>query len=177
MEPAEIIPLPSGGRLRPWTEADVDTLVALANDRTIWRNMRDQFPHPYTPDNAVFFLNNLANNAELGIVRAIETAAGTVVGSVGIHFKNDVNRRSAEIGYWLGTAFWGSGLMTEAVRTLTDYAFSAFDLARIYGLVFAWNPASGRVLEKAGYMLEARLRDAITKDGETIDGLLYARLR
>jgi [ribosomal protein S5]-alanine N-acetyltransferase len=173
---AKIIALPSGGRLRPWTAADAETLVALANDRAIWRNMRDQFPHPYTAENAAFFLSNLANKAEAGPIRAIENAAGQVVGSIGLHFKHDVSHRSAEIGYWLGQQFWGQGLATEALQALTDYGFATYKLARIYALVFAWNPASGRVLEKAGYTFEARLRDAVTKDGQTIDGLLYARL-
>lgn len=171
------LPLPSGGRLRPWTPADAATLVALADDRAIWRNMRDQFPHPYAPANAEFFLTHLANQPETAFIRAIETADGQVAGSVGIHFKLDVSRRSAEVGYWLGRDFWGRGLATEAVLTLSTYAFATFDLARLYALVFAWNSASARVLEKAGFTLDARLRDAITKDGETIDGLLYSRLR
>lgn len=171
------LPLPSGGRLRPWTPADALTLVALANDRAIWRNMRDQFPHPYTVASAEFFLTQVANQPQAACIRAIETAEGEVAGSVGIHFKHDVNRRSAEVGYWLGPAFWGRGLATEALRALTDYAFATYDLARLYAVVFAWNPASARVLEKAGFRREARLRNAVTKDGETIDALLYARLR
>ncbi len=173
----EIILLPSGGRLRPWAKADAPALAALADDRAIWRNMRDQFPHPYTPDHATFFFNTVANQPEKALIRALELPDGRVAGSVGVHFKEDVNRRSAELGYWLGRAFWGRGLMTEAARALTEHAFATYDLARIYAMVFAWNPASGRVLEKAGFTLEARLRDAITKDGTTVDGLLYARLR
>ena len=169
--------LPSGARLRPWTPTDAPTLVALADDRAIWRNMRDQFPNPYTAANADFFLANVAPDSDRSLIRAIENADGQVVGSVGLHFKADVSRRSAEVGYWLGRAHWGRGLATEAVRALADYALATYDLARLYAVVFEWNPASGRVLEKAGFVLEARLRDAITKDGETVDGLLYARVR
>ncbi|MBC7449222.1 MAG: GNAT family N-acetyltransferase [Hymenobacteraceae bacterium] len=172
-----MLPLPSGGRLRAWTLAEAPTLAALANERAIWRNMRDQFAHPYHVANAAFFIGEMANKPNGDLILAIETAAGSVAGSVGIHFKADVNRRSAEVGYWLGKAFWGRGLATEAISALTHYAFTTYDLARLYALVFAWNPASGRVLEKAGFTLEARLRDAVTKDGETTDGLLYAHLR
>ena len=171
-----VIPLAGGGRLRPWTLADAATLVGLADERAIWRNLRDQFPHPYTLADAEFFLTYVVPQTDKAFIRAIEDADGRVVGSVGLHFKLDVSRRSAEVGYWLGRAFWGRGLATEALRALTEYAFATFDLARLYAVVFAWNPASARVLEKANFTQEARLRDAITKDGQTIDALLYARL-
>lgn len=175
--PTLTLPLPDGARLRPWQLADAPALVSAANDRAVWRNMRDRFPHPYTAAHARFFLEELATNPDSPeLVLAIE-ADGVAVGSVGLVFKQDVSRRSAEVGYWLGRAAWGRGLATAALQALTEYAFAHHDLARLYALVFAWNPASARVLEKAGYDLEARLRQAITKDGETLDGLLYARLR
>jgi RimJ/RimL family protein N-acetyltransferase len=91
--------------------------------------------------------------------------------------KDDVFRRSAEIGYWLGEEFWGRGIVTEALRAMTDYAFATWDLCRISAGVFEWNPGSMRVLEKAGYELEARCRSAVTRDGETIDELIYVILR
>ena len=83
---------------------------------------------------------------------------GEAVGGVGLFLQADVERYSAEIGYWLGEALWGRGLATAVVRGFTDYAFDAFDLCRIYANVFEWNPGSCRVLEKAGYVLEGRLR-------------------
>ena len=172
-----VLPLPSGGRLRAWTLPEAPALAGLGQERVIWRNMRDQFPHPYQLANAEFFIGEMANKPNSDLILAVETADGRLAGSTGVHFKTDVNRRSAEVGYWLGKEFWGRGLATEAVRALADYALATYDLTRLYALVFAWNPASARVLEKAGFTLEARLRDAITKDGETIDGLLYARLR
>jgi RimJ/RimL family protein N-acetyltransferase len=103
--------------------------------------------------------------------------AGEAVGSISLLFKHDVSRRSAEIGYWLGRAHWGRGIATAAVQSLAEYGFTQHDLARVYAVVFAHNDASGRVLEKAGFTLEARLRRAITKDGQTMDGLLYALVR
>ena len=86
-------------------------------------------------------------------------------------------RRSAEIGYWLGEPFWGRGIATAALRAVTDYAFAQHDLVRLHAAVYEWNPASARVLEKVGYVLEGRLRKSVTRDGQTIDGLLYARIR
>ncbi len=102
---------------------------------------------------------------------------GEAAGSIGLELGEDVARRSAEIGYWLGEAHWGRGIATEAVRTVTAYGFEQLDLVRIFANVFAWNPASMRVLEQAGYVLEGRLRSAVTKDGETIDQLAYAVVR
>ena len=91
--------------------------------------------------------------------------------------KDDVFRRSAEIGYWLGEGYWARGIVTEAVRAVTNYAFATFDLCRVYAGVFEWNPASARVLEKAGYEFECRMKKSVTKDGETIDELIYAIVR
>lgn len=170
-----IITISENLRLRPWTLADAPALARIANDRAIWRNMRDRFPHPYAEENAAFFIENVANGPSQ-FVRAIEVD-GEVAGSVGLMFQADISRRSAEVGYWLGREYWGRGLATTALTTLNDYAFTNFDLVRLFAIVFAWNPASARVLEKAGYTLEARMRQAVTKDGETIDALLYARVR
>jgi len=60
---------------------------------------------------------------------------------------------------------------------MTGFAFSNFDLCRVYAEVFEWNLASMRVLEKAGYSFEGRLRKSVTKDGLTIDTMLYAIIR
>ncbi|MDP6071748.1 MAG: GNAT family protein [SAR202 cluster bacterium] len=84
---------------------------------------------------------------------------------------------SAEVGYWLGEPFWGKGIATMAISAIVDYAFAHFDLVRLYASVFEWNPASARVLEKAGFTLEGRECKSVTKDGQTIDALVYALVR
>src|SRR5678815_5900301 len=78
------------------------------------------------------------------------------------------------IGYWLDEEVWGRGIATDALLAVTDYAFANFDLCRLYAHVFAWNPASARVLEKAGYSFEGRLKRSVTKDGQTIDQLMLS---
>ncbi len=102
---------------------------------------------------------------------------GEAAGSISLLFKADVSRRSAEIGYWLGRAHWGRGIITAAVRALTAYGFANFDLARIYAVIFSANEASTRVVRKTGYTYEGRLRQAVTKDGRTQDALLFAALK
>ncbi len=89
-------------------------------------------------------------------------------------FFTDVNRLTAEIGYWLGEPFWGRGFATVAVKAVTEYAFATFDLQRVQATVFEWNPASARVLERAGYTFEGRLRSSIVKSGRIGDALMYA---
>lgn len=98
------------------------------------------------------------------------------VGGVGIEPMTDVNRRSAEIGYWLGTEYWGRGIATEAVTLVTDWAFGAHHLLRIFAQPFTSNAASRRVLEKAGYVLEGIMKRSAVKDGTVLDQCMYARL-
>jgi len=161
--------------VRPWELGDAGALVRHANDREIWRNLRDRFPHPYTDADAERWLVWVTTSEPLTHF-AIEVD-GEAAGGIGFSLGEDVHRRVAEIGYWLGRAIWGRGIATEALRALTDYAFAHHDLARIQAFVYAWNPASLRVLEKASYYREAKLREAVTKDGATTDMLIYAVFR
>jgi len=161
--------------LRPWQLADAPSLVREANNARVWENLRDAFPHPYTADDADRWLA-VANKHDPPTNFAI-IVEGAAVGGIGVVLKEDVYRRSAEVGYWVGERFWGRGIVSEALQAVSDYAFRTFDLVRLYAGVFGWNRASARVLEKAGFRFEARLRNAITKDGRTTDELIYALLR
>jgi RimJ/RimL family protein N-acetyltransferase len=161
--------------LRPWRAGDRDSLVRHADNRNVWLNMRDRFPHPYTAADARAWIKR--SSAERPFTTLAIEVDGAAVGGVGIQPGTDVFRRSAEIGYWLGEPFWGRGIATEALRAMTEYAFEHFDICRLEAGVFEWNPASMRVLEKAGYVLEGRARLGVTKDGRTGDRLLYALVR
>jgi RimJ/RimL family protein N-acetyltransferase len=161
--------------LRPWRKGDEESLVRHANNRAVWRNLRDLFPHPYTQADAEWWIET--SSAADPITNFAIAVDGAAVGAIGVVLKDDVFRRSAEIGYWLGEEFWGRGIVSEAVRAMTDYAFANWDLCRIQAGVFEWNPASMRVLEKAGYQFEGRMHKAVIKDGESIDELIYAIVR
>jgi [ribosomal protein S5]-alanine N-acetyltransferase len=162
--------------LRPWLRGDEPALVKHANNRKIWRNLRDRFPHPYTSSDAEDWIRSVEDQGEPTLNFAI-VLDGEPIGAVGLERFGDVERRVAEIGYWLGEAHWGKGLTTEAVIATSTYAFTTLDIDRLHAGVFEWNPASCRVLEKAGYQFEARLRKSVFKDGRTIDRLLYVRFR
>ena len=99
------------------------------------------------------------------------------VGGISVTPNDGERRQSAEVGYWLGEPFWGRGIASEALRAITEYAFSTFDVCRLEAGVYGWNPASARVLEKAGYTLEGRARQAVIKDGHLTDRLLYGLVR
>jgi RimJ/RimL family protein N-acetyltransferase len=162
-------------KIRDWRPGDEAGLVRHANNRKIWRNVRDAFPNPYTFEDAEDWISS-ASSATPATSFAIEVE-GEAVGGIGFILGADIHRRSAEIGYWLGEGFWGRGIVGEAVQAMTEYAFANYDLARIWAGVFEWNPASIRVLEKAGYEFEARLKKAVTKEGQTTDELIYALVR
>ena len=141
----------------------------------MWINLRDQFPFPYTLADAELWIRAArAMRPETSFAIAVD---GQAAGAIGLELKDDIYRRSAEIGYWLGEPYWGRGITTEALVGTTAWAFASFDLTRIFAHVFDWNPASSRVLEKAGYTQEGRLRRAVTKDGRNIDAFLYSILR
>ncbi|MBL8920228.1 MAG: GNAT family N-acetyltransferase [Myxococcaceae bacterium] len=153
---------------------DAQALAALANDRGVWRNMRDLFPHPYTLQHANQFIARQAQPSPNRIF--LIDVAGAVAGACGVHPLSDVYARGAEVSYWLGAPFAGRGIATKAVAALTRFGFEQLGLARLQAGVFEWNQASARVLEKNGYVREAVLRKSVFKDGQLIDSFLYAKV-
>ncbi|HEU5246564.1 MAG TPA: GNAT family protein [Candidatus Udaeobacter sp.] len=161
--------------IRPWRLDDAESLAKHANNRNVWLALRDLFPHPYTIQDAHEFLQRaISEQPTTNFCLQVNGVAG---GGSGTRFGQDVHRQTAELGYWLGENFWGRGIMTEAVAAFTDFCFNNFPLRRIYAEPFANNPASARVLEKAGFVFEARLKHNVIKDGKLLDSLLYAKTR
>ncbi len=161
--------------IRPWRPDDAESLAKHANNRKIWLAVRDLFPHPYTIQDAEEFLRR-AMSEQPGLKFCIEID-GAAVGGIGVHPGQDVYRHTATVGYWLGEQFWGRGIMTEAVTAVTDFCLENFPFRRISAEVFANNSASARVLEKAGFTFEGRLKNNVLKDGEILDSLVYARTK
>jgi ribosomal-protein-alanine N-acetyltransferase len=149
--------------------------VKHANSWNVWINLRDRFPHPYRDNDARNWLESVIDfKPETNFAISV---AGEAVGGIGFSIQPDVGLRSAEIGYWLGEEFWRRGIATEALTAVTEHAFANFDLCRLFAYVFEWNHASVRVLEKAGFTQEGRLKKSVTKNGKTIDQFLYAIVR
>ncbi|MBK8709027.1 MAG: GNAT family N-acetyltransferase [Flavobacteriales bacterium] len=159
--------------LREWTMADLPALVEHANDPTVADNLTDAFPHPYTVEHGKAFLARFMGQ-DPQLVLAIDVD-GAAVGAVGIHPQSDVYRRNAELGYWIAKAFRGKRIMTEAVKQATTRAFDILpDIHRVFARPYGSNTASQRVLEKAGFILEARMHGTFLKNGRVEDELIYA---
>lgn len=160
--------------IRDWQRIDALSIAQYANNRKIWINLRDAFPCPYTLDNAEAFLSRAMQSAPRTFFAiAAETEA---IGSIALTPEQDVHRFTAELGYWLAEPFWGKGIMIKAVKMLSEYAFEKLGIHRIFAEPFTTNPASARVLEKAGFVLEGVLRENAFKDGRFLDQFIYAKL-
>jgi ribosomal-protein-alanine N-acetyltransferase len=166
----------SGARciVRPWRMDDADAVVRHANNINVARQLRDRFPHPYTRTNAIAFLKAAVGSADASNL-AIEVN-GEAAGAIGYVRGVDVERYSAEIGYWLGEKYWRQGIASEALILVTDHVFESMNLLRLFALPFADNIGSIRVLEKAGYVREALLRASSVKYGKPRDQALYVRI-
>lgn len=159
--------------VRDWRMTDAESLTKHANNRNVACTLRDTFPHPYTIENAkVFLTRSTIDQPRKNFCIEIDGAA---VGGIGIRIGEDVHRHVGQLGYWLGEEFWGRGMMTEAVSEFVNDCFKKFPLHRVYAEAYANNPASARVLEKAGFVLEGRLRKNVVKDGKILDSLLFVK--
>lgn len=167
--------LGDGFRIREFLAGDRESLVKHANNEKVARRLEDRFPHPYTDASAKEWLAHLEEQDPLTHF-AIATEH-EVIGGIGFRVLDDVYRRAAELGYWLGEAFWGRGIATRAVQAVTVWAFENFSLERIQARVFETNPASCRVLEKAGFTREGRMRHGALKINLLQDLVVYAILR
>jgi [ribosomal protein S5]-alanine N-acetyltransferase len=156
--------------LRPWQASDLEDLCCRANDDRIASFMTDAFPHPYSSLDGLRFLTLAMSSPER--FRAI-VMADRAVGAIGLHPQGDILSRNAELGYWLSPEFHGKGIMTRAVGEMVAHGFATLPVHRIFARPFSNNPASMRVLEKAGFVLEARFQATIIKRGEVLDELIY----
>lgn len=161
--------------IRTWRATDGDALVRHANNPRIAAQLRDRFPHPYTQADAERWLAFVATMDPLtSYVLEVE---GELVGSIGVVLHSDIDRVSAEIGYWVAEPLWGRGIATAALQAFSTWAFDRFELTRLYATPFADNQASCRVLEKAGYQRVGLLRRAAIKQGQIRDLALYDLIR
>src|ERR1700761_1738378 len=165
----------TGFIIREWKRGDEIALQKNANNPKVSGCLMDRFPSPYTMDDAILWVNNLINQNPL--VNLAITINDEVIGGIGLEPRQDVYRKTAILGYWLSEELWGRGIMPEAVKLVTTYAFTQLDFIRIQASVYSKNPASMRVLEKSGFVKEGIMRNAVTKNGVVMDEHLYAILK
>ena len=159
-------------KLKQWEMHDAEALLKYAGNPKITAMMSDGFANLATPEGAEKFIA-FANSGSNKIYRAIELN-GAVIGGIGVSVQTDIYRKNAELGYWLAEPFWGKGIIREAIQIMISEAFEQLDITRIFARPFHTNKASHRVLEKAGFRLEAILEKAVFKNGEYLDELIYS---
>jgi len=169
------ISIGDGYVVRTLLPADADALARHANNRRVWLNLRDYFPHPYRREDAENFIAGVEREA----IETSFTIAGAeeAFGVIGFTVLPDVHCRTVEVGYWLGETYWGRGIATRALVAVCAHIFQKHDFVRISSSVFGWNSSSARVLEKAGFTREGTLKDAVCKDGRITDLWMYGKLR
>eukprot|EP01122_Echinamoeba_exundans_P002688 TRINITY_DN12649_c0_g1_i1.p1 TRINITY_DN12649_c0_g1~~TRINITY_DN12649_c0_g1_i1.p1 ORF type:complete len:197 (-),score=22.21 TRINITY_DN12649_c0_g1_i1:76-666(-) len=180
--------------LRSWEAGDEEALAKLANNEKVWKNLLDEFPHPYTIDHAKSWISMCQDgpirfaNVAICLYDDSEKSKLIPIGGIGVHPSGQsINKkRVKQVGYWIGESYWGRGIVTEALQLITNYAFSqecadaindGVQIVRLEAAIFAYNVPSGRVLEKAGYHLEAVQKAAYVKLGQVQDAHLYVKIR
>jgi len=147
--------------------------VRNANNRRVWLNLLDTFPHPYTVENARSWIASAA--AALPEVDFAIEFDGHAVGGIGVDLHAGVLARTGSIGYWVGEPYWRKGIATAVVGAFAPLMMSTHALTRLEARVFSWNEASMRVLERCGFSREALLEKRIVKDGMVLDEIVFAR--
>lgn len=163
--------------LREWRSEDRGALAALLNNRNILNNLRDGIPYPYTETDAEEFIASMRAADKSRTFAFAVTADDEVVGSIGVFRQDNIHSRTAEMGYYIGEPYWGKGYATGAVKQVCAYVFENTDIIRIFAEPFAYNTASCRVLEKAGFRFEGVLHSNAVKNKEVLDMKLYALVR
>ena len=164
-------------RIRKWELSDAKDLAVALSNKKVQDNLRDGLPYPYTEQDGKEFISAMLSADENETFAFAITVDNMVIGSIGIFRQGNIHRQIAELGYYIAEEYWGKGIMTEAVKQICEYVFANSDIIRIYAEPFAYNIASCRVLEKAGFQYEGTLRSNAVKNGRVIDMEMYSLLK
>jgi len=159
--------------LRPLREEDIDSIYHACQDPTISSFTR--VPYPYDREMAEEFVRgcDISYRNHQGIVFAIEVA-DKFAGTIGLHGIN-LSDHCAEIGYWIEQSHRGKGLCTAALRSLIEFSLKFMEFRRLEAMADYNNLASQRVMERAGMVRDALLRNRVTKpNGNQIDMVLFS---
>ncbi len=164
-------------RLRPFTEADADLLFALHSSTHVMRYW-DSAPwnDRARAERFIAMCGRIADEGTGARVAIDRASDGAFVGWCGLT-NWDPDNRSASLGYCLDPAMWGHGYATEAAHALLQWAFDTLDLNRVQAEADTRNAASGRVLEKIGFVREGTLREDCVVNGEVSDSWVFGLLR
>jgi RimJ/RimL family protein N-acetyltransferase len=155
--------------------SQAENFAKLANNKMIWLNMRDNFPFPYSVDNAIDFINRV-NDSDLSVVYGI-FYENKLAGAIGLHLFNDINKFMVELGYWIGEPYWSKGIATVAVEKMVNFGFENLKINRIFASILETNIASQKVLLKNNFTFEGISRKSAYKNGEFLDEHQFGLLK
>ncbi len=164
-------------KIREWKLEDAAGLAEMLNNKNILNNLRDGLPYPYTKSDAQEYITSMLSADKTKTFAFAITADDKVVGSIGVFRCDNIHFRTAEMGYYIGEPYWGKGLGTSAVKQACSYVFEHTNIIRIFAEPFAYNVASCRVLEKAGFQFEGLLRNNAFKNEKVVDMKMYSLIR
>lgn len=164
-------------KIRSWRMEDASDIAVAINNKKVLDNLRDGIPYPYNKEHAEAFIYSMLIADKKSVYAWAITADDKAVGSIGIFRKDNIHFRTAEMGYYIGEAYWGRGIGTKAVQEACAYVFNNTDIVRIFAEPFSYNTASCRVLEKASFTYEGTMRKNAFKNGQFLDMKLYALLK
>lgn len=160
-------------RIRPYSEADIPELLPLIGTKEVAATTL-RIAHPYTEKDAREFLEFANEPGKVWLAITLRNG-GRQIGGIGLRIEEQ--HQHAELGYWLGAAYWGQGYATEAGRAMLRFGFEDLQLHRIFATHFKHNPASGSILKKLGMRYEGCQREHLLKWGEFVDSEMYGILR
>ena len=162
--------------LKKWEVNNLDDLIVLCNsvDKKFLRN---RIPTPYKKNDASSWLKNVFEiDGKTGLFRAIFIEE-KIIGSISLEMKNDVYRKTAEIGYMILNEYSGKGIITAAIKKICEMGFNNLDIIRIEAKVVDKNIASRKVLEKNNFVLEGILKNAVWKNNEIYNLCIYGLIK
>lgn len=163
--------------IRKWKIDDASDLAEMLNNKNILNNLRDGLPYPYTKKDAEEYITSMLLADSTKTFAFAITVDDKAVGSIGVFRCDNIHYRTAEMGYYVGEPYWGNGIGTNAVKQTCKYIFENTDIIRIFAEPFAYNAASCRILEKAGFQYEGLLRSNAVKNGRILDMKMYSLVR
>ncbi len=163
--------------IREWKIEDAEQLRNSINNKRILENLRDGIPYPYTIENAKEFIKQTLNAPKDSSYSWAILVDNKVIGSIGVFRKDNIHYRTAEIGYYIAEEYWGNGIMTKVIKEVCNYIFNKTDIIRIFAEPFAYNVASCKVLEKAGFEFEGTLRNNAIKNNKILDMKMYSIIK
>ncbi len=164
-------------KIRNWELSDAKALSVALNNTRIQDNLRDGLPYPYTEGDGMEFISAMLSADKNDTFAFAITVDSRVIGSIGVFRQGNIHRQTGELGYYIAEDYWGKGIMTEAVKQICKYVFANSDIIRIFAEPFAYNKASCRVLEKAGFQYEGTLRSNAVKKGRVFDMKMYSLIK